>query len=171
MFAKIGFDATEDESCKVCPLSVYGLSLFFLQIPQVDIGPVTTSGMPASQAHPGFAHYSGAIGILTEPFDLVMVGGRFRVGCFLKVVRHYVRQQWPSPNILFHDYINRIGKNASSKAAADSDWNTADVVEKYAERVQNAETLAVFTIRAELYRGYKLFAELERDIDKADMQP
>ena len=35
LLAKVGFDAAMKEPCKVCPLSVYRLLLFLLQIPQL----------------------------------------------------------------------------------------------------------------------------------------
>ena len=137
----------------------------------VNIGPVLSYGKPTSKNHVGFAHYSGAIGILTEPFDLVLVDGRFRVACFLKVVRQYVTKQWKTPYILFHDYLNRIGGRYWKSHLRLQKMYNPDIVEKYAERRQNASTLVAFTIRAAHYRNPNILAELDMDISNVESNP
>ena len=97
-----------------------------------------------------------------EPFDLVLVDGRFRAACFLEVVRHYVVHQWRSPTILIHDYMNRIlpGWNGNHSKP----WYNDTVLQKYAKRFQNADTLAAFYIQPSTYNNSKLMADLEKDI-------
>jgi hypothetical protein len=135
----------------------------------VDIGPVRKFGFPKSKDPAVIGRYPAAISVLKERFDLVLVDGRFRVACFLETVRHYVSHKWPSPTILFHDYMGRIGGKTSFYerlvgAKKKVQWYNQSIVEKYAERVENAQSLAAFNIRPIVYKSPELMTELDGDI-------
>jgi hypothetical protein len=136
----------------------------------VDIGPVKKLGFPTGGDHSLYPKYRKAIVGLTERFDLILVDGRFRVACFLEAIRHYVLQKWQTPTILFHDYMNRLKKNAGKKKM-EAKWYSPEILEKYAEKIESAETLAVFKIRSTTYDDPKLLADLDADILKVANRP
>lgn len=100
----------------------------------VDIGPVGTFGMPASEAHRDrFPLYSAAIRGIAEPIDLCLVDGRFRVACALQALLAL-----PPDGVLgLHDYRNRPQYH---------------VIEHFARPVAEAETLTFFLPRPETER-------------------
>ena len=160
------------------PLIAQGVSSGRIDLLRIDIGPTQAfMGKPLNRKNKTiFSRYSDAIALLAEPFDLILVDGRFRAGCILKVARHYVTKKWGSPNILFHDYMDRVdlskppfSKGFSSALSQRKSkpvhlWYNASVIEKYLERVQSADRLAGFIIRPAVYTNSTLMAELDDDI-------
>lgn len=115
----------------------------------VDIGPVRQWGLPESDKHKNlFPSYSSDVFALIDSkrVDLVLIDGRFRVACVLKVILECNRNE--NLRILIHDFWNR---------------DHYHIVLKYLDVVEKMETMGLFSIKedvslalvAEDYEAYK----------------
>lgn len=80
------------------------------RVEAVDIGPTQAWGFPASKEHEDkFSNYSLAINAHDEPFDLILVDGRFRVACTMAAILHILRHhdRLGEAKIFIHDFWNR----------------------------------------------------------------
>lgn len=109
------------------------------QIDAVDIGPTGAWGYPLDYKNQAsFPRYSQAIFKHDQPFDLILVDGRFRVACALASVQ-YVLTHHPKPRaarIFIHDFWNRLSSYAT--------------VLEYLEPVAQAESAGLFRVKSEL---------------------
>ena len=80
------------------------------RVKAVGIGPTTEWGFPADakESHT-FPEYSRAIFQHSQPFDLVLVDGRFRVACTMTAIEHIARNPCNGRDayIFIHDFWNR----------------------------------------------------------------
>jgi len=115
----------------------------------VDIGPITGCGYPESDNDKeALTSYSSQIFESIDPkaIDLVLIDGRFRVACTLKVISECRNNK--NLNILIHDFWDR---------------KPYHVVLKYLDTVEKVETMGLFRIKenidlkllAEDYEAYK----------------
>ncbi|KZX54884.1 hypothetical protein A3709_07620 [Halioglobus sp. HI00S01] len=107
----------------------------------VDIGEVGEWGMPTSNKFAElFVDYSRAIHQLQQPFDLILVDGRFRVACAARAIEHTLRHNTnlASTRIFIHDFWNREQYHP---------------ILEFLELVERVETAGVFTVREDLDRA------------------
>eukprot|EP00746_Dinoflagellata_sp_MGD_P130486 gnl/MRDRNA2_/MRDRNA2_64412_c0_seq1.p1 gnl/MRDRNA2_/MRDRNA2_64412_c0~~gnl/MRDRNA2_/MRDRNA2_64412_c0_seq1.p1 ORF type:complete len:201 (-),score=34.94 gnl/MRDRNA2_/MRDRNA2_64412_c0_seq1:164-742(-) len=102
-----------------------------MQFMHGDIGPTGWWGMPVNESKRyKFPEYSGyASATKSWHFDFVFVDGRFRVACMLKALQQVPVDERSKVVFAMHDYMDRK-------------WY--HVVEGFLDRVQNADSLAVF---------------------------
>lgn len=105
------------------------------QVESVDIGPTKEWGLPVSgefQHH--FSKYSQAIHCHKQPFDLILVDGRFRVACTIASVIHITEHMHNQEmaRIFIHDFWNRPQYH---------------VVLEFLEVVEQVDTAGVFKVR------------------------
>lgn len=101
----------------------------------VDIGPTKEWGFPASTANRDkFPGYSKAIQQHEQPFDLILVDGRFRVASTMTAIMHVMdRMENPGEARLFlHDFWNRSHYH---------------VVLEFLELIEQVGTAGVFRIK------------------------
>ncbi|PID42422.1 MAG: hypothetical protein CSB48_10150 [Proteobacteria bacterium] len=124
-----------------------------LHIFPVNIGPTGDWGYPEPGNDPDlFAAYSSSVfdSIDRKSIDLVLVDGRFRVACILKIILSCHDNQ--QLNILIHDFWNR---------------QQYHVVLKYLDVIKKVDSLGVFSIKDDIdmesvqkdYESYKLDPE------------
>ena len=104
------------------------LSIFYL-----DIGPTRQFGYPVSTKNKSsFPLYSSDIfkRIDKDIIDLVMIDGRFRVACTLKIIIECYSN--PELRILFHDFWDRPQYH---------------ILLKYLDTIDAADTLGLFSIK------------------------
>ncbi len=80
------------------------------QVEAVDIGPTKEWGFPASLDHSeNFPRYSQAVFDHQNPFDFILVDGRFRVACTLSAIQHILTYSSTPKDarIFIHDFWNR----------------------------------------------------------------
>ena len=80
------------------------------QVESVDIGLTKEWGVPVSDAFQNqFSNYSQAIYRHEQPFDLILVDGRFRVACAIASIIHITEhtQEPEKARIFIHDFWNR----------------------------------------------------------------
>lgn len=79
------------------------------QVEVVDIGPTGDWGYPLEMAHSDkFPRYSQAILEHDQPFDLILIDGRFRVACTMAAIQHIAKYQTQDSTLIFiHDFWNR----------------------------------------------------------------
>lgn len=78
------------------------------QITVADIGPTGDWGYPLTQQTDKFPAYSQAILAHQQPFDLILIDGRFRVACTMAAIQHIAKHQTQDSTIIFiHDFWNR----------------------------------------------------------------
>lgn len=105
------------------------------QVESVDIGPTKEWGLPVSgefQHH--FSKYSQAIHYHKQPFDLILVDGRFRVACTIASIIHITEHMHNQEmaRIFIHDFWNRPPYH---------------VVLEFLEVVEQVDTAGVFKVR------------------------
>ncbi|EAR51654.1 hypothetical protein OG2516_03680 [Oceanicola granulosus HTCC2516] len=110
------------------------------RIARVDVGEVKEWGKPANNAR-HFAYPGYALGVwggkaFVQP-DLVLIDGRFRVGCLLACV---FRSRRPV-QVMFDDYVDRPEYH---------------VVEDYAEKVEVRGRMARFEVTPRRIRNHEL---------------
>lgn len=101
----------------------------------VDIGPTKEWGYPVdNQNRAKFPDYSEAILHHDQPFDLILVDGRFRVACTLNTIKHTLKHKHAADTtyIFIHDF-----------------WNRPDyhIVLNYLDVVKQIDSAGVFTIK------------------------
>ncbi|WP_432474183.1 hypothetical protein [Amphritea sp. HPY] len=99
----------------------------------VDIGPTGEWGYPKTNDYqPLFSDYSANVfkEIDSNTIDLVLVDGRFRVACILKVILECLETN--NLKILIHDFWNR---------------EEYHVVLKYLDAIDKADTIGLFSIK------------------------
>lgn len=70
----------------------------------IDLGKLDLWGYPKDFSHrENFTQYPTVPWTDDAQYDLVLIDGRFRVGCFLTTLAHAV----PGTNIIFDDYVDR----------------------------------------------------------------
>lgn len=105
-----------------------------LKLVYANIGPVYSWGRPVDTSAIGaWPAYSGLDAESDVMFDLVFVDGRFRVACFLKALNRIQEQNREHTVLMIHDYMNRPQYH---------------VVEQFADKVEQAQTLVVFRKKA-----------------------
>lgn len=85
------------------------------KVEYVDIGPTKEWGYPVDDSHQDkFTDYSEAILKYDQPFDLILVDGRFRVACTLNAIKHTLEKQSNTADtrIFIHDFWNRADYHA-----------------------------------------------------------
>ena len=98
----------------------------------VDIGKTGEWGYPVSEDKKEFyPNYSSKIFEEKKDFDLIFIDGRFRVACALTAILNCKN----STTILIHDYPIR---------------EEYHIVEKYLERIDTIDTLAIFKIKSDI---------------------
>lgn len=105
------------------------------KVEYVDIGPTKEWGYPVDDSHQDkFIDYSEAILKYDQPFDLILVDGRFRVACTLNAIKHTLEKQKNTADtrIFIHDFWNR------------SDYH---VVLEFLEAVDIVESAGVFRLK------------------------
>lgn len=105
------------------------------QVEAVDIGPTKEWGLPISNAYQHqFPKYSQAIYRHEQPFDLILVDGRFRVACTIASIIHINEhmQNQQEARVFIHDFWNR---------------SQYHVVLEFLEVVEQVDTAGVFKIR------------------------
>mmetsp|Transcript_20473 Transcript_20473/g.36957 ORF Transcript_20473/g.36957 Transcript_20473/m.36957 type:complete len:256 (+) Transcript_20473:100-867(+) len=123
-----------------------------------DIGPVTEYGYPASTgidegfptadqfAKENFPKYCKTEDLDMEQLDFVLVDGRFRVNCFLNVLKY----AGPDTRIAIHDYFRGI----------------YHIIENFADKVEYAGSLNIFKVHANIDQD-----ELAKTISKYEVVP
>mmetsp|Transcript_142396 Transcript_142396/g.246688 ORF Transcript_142396/g.246688 Transcript_142396/m.246688 type:complete len:260 (-) Transcript_142396:211-990(-) len=123
-----------------------------------DIGPVTQYGYPASTginegfpvadefAKENFPKYCKTEDLDMEQLDFVLVDGRFRVNCFLNVLKY----AGPDTRIAIHDYFRGI----------------YHIIENFADKVEYAGSLNIFKVHANIDQD-----ELAKTISKYEVVP
>ena len=143
---------------KILMLKYYKMSKR-LSILNVDIGPVVEWGYPASNKYEHLFHlYSTAflksVDILS--MDLVLVDGRFRLACALKIISEcYLSNN--KIKILFHDFCDLKEKRYKEKYK--------DLL-KYVDIVDKVETLYLFSIKSDIS-----IEELDKDYEIYKIDP
>lgn len=78
------------------------------QVAVADIGPTGDWGYPLTQQTDKFPAYSQAILKHQQPFDLILIDGRFRVACTMAAIQHIAKHQTQDSTFIFiHDFWNR----------------------------------------------------------------
>lgn len=78
------------------------------QVNVADIGPTGDWGYPLTQQTDKFPRYSQAILEHQQPFDLILIDGRFRVACTMAAIQHIAKHHTQDSTIIFiHDFWNR----------------------------------------------------------------
>ena len=97
-----------------------------LTLHPIDVGPTRNWGMPRDNSRrENWPSYPRAIELAAEPWDLVLVDGRFRIACVAVVLL-----RCPKARILFHDFWNRPKYH---------------VVREHCELLEREEKFGVFT--------------------------
>ncbi|WP_275287423.1 CDC27 family protein [Halomonas elongata] len=108
------------------------------QVKVVDIGPTREWGFPADvkESH-FFQEYSRAIFQHCQPFDLILVDGRFRVACAMTAIEHISRNPCKGRDsyIFIHDFWNRPHYH---------------VVLKFLDVVESVESAGVFQVQKDV---------------------
>ncbi|SOC56922.1 Predicted O-linked N-acetylglucosamine transferase, SPINDLY family [Chromohalobacter canadensis] len=113
------------------------------QVKTIDIGPTKEWGLPVSmESSEKFPAYSKEIFSHTDPFDFVLVDGRFRVACTLATIMHTLdNSKAPEKTTIFiHDFWNR---------------KEYHIVLDYLDVIEKEETAGVFRIK-ESVNKYKI---------------
>jgi hypothetical protein len=85
------------------------------QVEAVDIGPTKEWGFPVTmQASDKFSTYSQAIHQYSQPFNFILVDGRFRVACTMAAIQHILdhSKEPQQARIFIHDFWNRAHYHA-----------------------------------------------------------
>lgn len=78
------------------------------QVNVADIGPTGDWGYPLTQQTDKFPRYSQAILEHQQPFDLILIDGRFRVACTMAAIQHIAQHHaYENSFIFIHDFWNR----------------------------------------------------------------
>ncbi|GGB45081.1 hypothetical protein GCM10011502_17970 [Oceanisphaera marina] len=79
------------------------------QVAVADIGPTGDWGYPLQMEQSDkFPRYSQAILEHQQPFDLILIDGRFRVACTMAAIQHIAKHHTQDSAIIFiHDFWNR----------------------------------------------------------------
>ena len=119
---------TSVESDKVFSKKIKKLSSKIDMI-YVNIGPTKEFGQPANKLNSNlWKNYANAFEKRKENTDLVLVDGRFRVACALKVCL-----ELPSSTVIVHDFYNRVHYHG---------------ILPYFDVIESVETLAVLKPKA-----------------------
>ncbi|WP_404298372.1 tetratricopeptide repeat protein [Halomonas sp.] len=111
------------------------------QVEAVDIGKTKEWGFPIStQASDNFPTYSQAIAKHENPFDFILVDGRFRVACTTAAILHILDHSDKPKNtrIFIHDFWNRPHYH---------------IVLQFLETVEKAETAGIFKVSENVNRA------------------
>ncbi|MGO2009153.1 O-linked N-acetylglucosamine transferase, SPINDLY family protein [Vreelandella alkaliphila] len=110
------------------------------QVETVDIGATKAWGFPVSMdAADKFPAYSQAIAKYSQPFDFILVDGRFRVACTMSAILHILdySDEASDARIFIHDFWNRPHYH---------------VVLQFLETVEKVETAGLFKISKNINR-------------------
>ena len=110
------------------------------QVEAVDIGPTKEWGLPVSNAHQHqFPKYSQSISQYEQPFDFILVDGRFRVACTMTAIQHILdHSKEPQEALIFiHDFWNRPHYH---------------VVLQFLDSVEKVETAGLFKVSKNISR-------------------
>lgn len=123
------------------------------QVAVVDIGPTGDWGYPLTQQTDKFPAYSQAILKHKQPFDLILIDGRFRVACTMAAIQHIAKHHaYENSFIFIHDFWNRPHYHA---------------VLEFLEVIEQVESAGVFKVKkdvplekvAEVWLEYSVKAE------------
>lgn len=123
------------------------------QVAVVDIGPTGDWGYPLTQQTDKFPAYSQAILKHKQPFDLILIDGRFRVACTMAAIQHIAKHHAYENSVIFiHDFWNRPHYHA---------------VLEFLEVIEQVESAGVFRVKkdiplekvAEVWLEYSVKAE------------
>lgn len=123
------------------------------QVAVVDIDPTGDWGYPLTQQTDKFSAYSQAILKHEQPFDLILIDGRFRVACTMAAIQHIAKQNAYEKSVIFiHDFWNRPHYHA---------------VLEFLEVIEQVESAGVFKVKkdillekvAEIWLEYSVKAE------------
>lgn len=106
------------------------------QVEVVDIGPTGDWGYPLTQQTDKFPAYSQAILKHKQPFDLILIDGRFRVACTMAAIQHIAKQNAYENSVIFiHDFWNRPHYHA---------------VLEFLEVIEQVESAGVFRVKKDV---------------------